>query len=313
MKSIRRLLVAVTFIGFCVRPPAVWAQLAPAAAPPAENPASFLPPVPVAPVNPRRAFPAVRPLPPPPLAAQRALPETGILAFDAETKEALVKPGERAANYLFHFTNVSPAEVIISRVQASCGCTTAQLPPMPWKIPVGGTGQIPAIMNVQGKSGVVVKTLTVYTEQGQKTLSLKTTILQPDPQFMTAADRDRNQLLAKTDRQVVFKGDCARCHVEPVIGKFGKDLYLTACGICHEAEHRATMVPDLRNLPNDTNAEYWKLMVSLGKEGTLMPAFAQAHGGPLSEPQITTLVDYLVANFPAQGTNSRPILPKPKL
>jgi mono/diheme cytochrome c family protein len=250
--------------------------------------------------------PSAQPPPPGPLAA-------GILAFDAETKETLLKSGEIAATYLFHLTNVSPAEVTISRVQTSCGCTTAQLPPMPWTIPAGGTGAIPVTMNVQGKSGVVTKTLTVYTDKGQKMLMLKTTILQPDPQFMTAADRERNQLLAKSDRQAVFKGDCARCHVEPVIGKFGKDLYLTACGICHEAEPRATMVSDLRNLPNDTNADYWKLMITLGKEGTLMPAFAQAHSGPLSDPQITTLVGYLVANFPAQGTNSRPILPKPKL
>ena len=218
-----------------------------------------------------------------------------------------------AANYLFQITNVSPAEITISRVQPSCGCTTAQLPPMPWKLPAGGNGQIPVTMNVQGKSGLVVKTLTVFTDQGQKILMIKTTILPPDPQLMTAADRDRNQLLAKTDRQVVFKGDCAHCHVEPVIGKFGKELYVAACGICHEAEHRATMVPDLRNLPNDTNAEYWKLMCTIGKEGSLMPAFAQAHGGPLSDAQITSLVTYLGANFPAQGTNSRPILVKPKI
>jgi mono/diheme cytochrome c family protein len=312
MKSIRCLLVAVTFIGFCALPQAAVAQLAPAAPVPQENPASFLPPVKPAPATPTRIPPVPSQLPPAPLASQRALPP-GILAFDAESKETILKPGELMATYLFHLTNVSPAELIISRVQPSCGCTTAQLPPMPWKIPAGGTGQIPVTLNAQGKSGVVIKTLTIYTEQGQKSLMLKTTILQPDPKLMTAADRDRNQLLAKTDRQVVFKGDCARCHVEPVIGKVGKDLYLTACGICHEAEHRATMVPDLRNLPNDSNADYWKLMITMGKEGTLMPAFGQALGGPLSDAQIKTLVDYLVANFPAQGTNSRPYLAKPKI
>ncbi|MBP9902774.1 MAG: DUF1573 domain-containing protein [Verrucomicrobiota bacterium] len=312
MKIVRHLLVAVAFIGFCVSPPALPAQLAPSPTTAPEPPPSFVPlvspapatqaPIPLAPVRPL----AAQPLPTGALA-------TGILAFDAEAKEAMVKPGEIAANYLFLLTNVSPAEITISRVQTSCGCTTAQMPPMPWKIPAGGTGQIPVVMNVQGKSGVVTKTLTVYTDRGLKSLLVKTTILPPAPQLMTAADRERNQLLAKTDRQAVFKGDCARCHVEPVIGKFGKDLYLTACGICHETEHRATMVPDLRNLPNDTNADYWKLMITMGKEGTLMPAFAQAQGGPLSDPQIKTLVGYLVTNFPAQGTNSRPWLPKPKL
>ncbi len=314
MKTIRRRLVVIAFIGLCMLQNLGWAQLAPAASPtPAtpESPASFLPPVKPAPPTPALTPRLPGPLPPPPATTLAPLP-AGILAFDAETKETTLKPGELAATYLFQLTNVSPAEITISRVQPSCGCTTAQLPPMPWKIPAGGTGQIPVNMNVQGKSGVVMKTLTVFTDKGQKTLMLKTTILQPDPKLMSAADRERNQLLAKADRQAVFKGDCARCHVEPAIGKVGKDLYLTACGICHEAEHRATMVSDLRNLPNDTNADYWKLMITMGKEGTLMPAFGQALGGPLSEPQIKSLVDYMVANFPAQGTNSRPVIAKPK-
>jgi cytochrome c553 len=312
MKANRCLVVAVTLIGFYAPPPASLAQLAPVTNTPPEKPAAVVPLVRPGPTTPASIPPVPGQLPPAPQPAQRALP-AGILAFDAETKEATVKPGELAANYHFLITNVSPAEVIITRVQPSCGCTTAQLPPMPWKLAAGGDGQIPVTMNVQGKSGLVTKTLTIYTEQGQKTLILKTTIIPPDPQLMTAADRDRNQLLAKTDRQVVFKGDCAHCHVEPVIGKSGKELYVAACGICHEAEHRATMVPDLRNLPNDTNAEYWKLMCTIGKTNTLMPAFAQAHGGPLSDAQITSLVNFLGANFPAQGTNSRPSLPKPKI
>jgi len=232
----------------------------------------------------------------------------GILAFDGESKEYTNQPGEMVAKFVFNLTNVSPEEVVISLVQTSCGCTTAQLPPMPWKIPAGGTGQIPVNMNVQGKSGVVLKSVTLHTDKGQKPLMVKATIPVPDPDLMSAADRERNQLLAKADRQAIFKGDCARCHVEPVIGKFGKDLYTSACGVCHEAEHRATMVPDLRNLPNDTDANYWKLMVTLGKPNTLMAAFAQSQGGPLSELQITSLVDYLVANMPAQGTNSRALL-----
>jgi len=236
----------------------------------------------------------------------------GILAFDGETKEYITKPGETVASFLFHLTNVSPSEVVITLVQTSCGCTTAKLPPMPWKIPAGGSSEIPVNMNVVGKSGVVFKSVTLHTDKGLKTLMVKATIQQPNPNLMTAADRERNQLLAKADRQAIFKGDCARCHVEPVVGKFGKDLYTTACGICHEAEHRATMVPDLRQLPNDTDANYWRMIVSMGKPNTLMPAFAQAQGGPLSKPQINSLVDYLVATMPAQGTNSRAHASKPK-
>jgi mono/diheme cytochrome c family protein len=235
----------------------------------------------------------------------------GILAFDSESKEYTTKSGEIMANYVFNLTNISPGEVLITYVQPSCGCTAVQLPPMPWKIPPGGAGQIPVNMNVQGKNGVVIKTVTLHTDKGQKPLMVKATIPPPEAQPMTAADRERNQLLAKSDPQAIFKGDCASCHVQPVIGKVGKELYTAACGICHEAEHRATMVPDLHNLPNDTSANYWKLMVTHGKPNTLMAAFAQNQGGPLSDMQISSLVDYLVATMPAQGTNSRVKLNSP--
>ena len=240
----------------------------------------------------------------PPQANAGPLP-AGILAFDSESKDYTTKSGEIVANFVFNLTNVSPDEVTVTYVQTSCGCTTAQLPPMPWKIPAGGTGQIPVNMNVQGKSGMVMKTVTLHTDKGQKPLMVKATIPQPEAQAMTALDRERNQLLAKADRQAIFKGDCATCHAQPLVGKVGKELYTSACGVCHDAEHRATMVPDLRNLPNDTDANYWKLMVTMGKPNTLMAAFAQSQGGPLSDMQVNSLVDYLVATMPAKGTNSR--------
>jgi len=302
MKSLPLRILLAAAVGLCAscllaaEPPVPFDPRLPGAPAPAVRSVGPLSPVP---------GPLVRPLPPL-VNPQNILLPPGILAFDSESQEYTNKPGEIMAKFVFNLTNVSPNEVVVSRVQTSCGCTTAQLPPMPWKIPSGGTGQIPVNMNVQGKGGVVFKSVTLFTDKGQKPLMVKATIPPPDPQLMSATDRERNQLLAKADRQAIFKGDCARCHVEPVIGKFGKDLYTTACGVCHEAEHRATMVPDLHNLPNDTNAEYWKLMVTLGKPNTLMAAFAQSQGGPLSDPQIDSLVKYLVATMPAQGTNSRP-------
>jgi len=64
MKSIRRLLIAATFIGFCASQKAALAQLAPGTSPaPAtpESPASFLPPVKPYP-DPRRGAPPSRPV-----------------------------------------------------------------------------------------------------------------------------------------------------------------------------------------------------------------------------------------------------------
>jgi mono/diheme cytochrome c family protein len=54
------------------------------------------------------------------------------------------------------------------------------------------------------------------------------------------------------------------------------------------------MVPDLRMLPFATNRDFWKVIATHGKPGTLMPAFAQAGGGPLTDAQIDSIAAYLL-------------------
>jgi cytochrome c553 len=253
----------------------------------------------------------VAPAATPPIARPHVMPQlsnvplpAGVLAFDAEQKDYTTKPGEVNGSFVFAVTNTSAAEVSITYIQTSCGCTTAALK-LPLKLAPGSTTEIPINMNVAGKNGTVLKTITVHTDQGHKVLLVKTIIPPPAPDPASLAmNRERNQMLAQADRQSVFKNDCARCHVEPVIGKMGHELFTTACGICHQAEHRASMVPDLHALPVTPNAEYWRFFIVNGKPATLMPAFAQAQGGPLSEPQINSLVNYLVKEFPKTKTNA---------
>ena len=103
------------------------------------------------------------------------------------------------------------------------------------------------------------------------------------------------------DRQAVFKDGCASCHLVPALGKKGAALYSDACGVCHEAPSRATMVPNLRALNKPTDRDYWKTWISQGKTNTLMPAWATAYGGPLSEAQVDSLVDYLSGPFKIQA------------
>jgi mono/diheme cytochrome c family protein len=107
-------------------------------------------------------------------------------------------------------------------------------------------------------------------------------------------NRTRNQALALADHQAVFRGDCARCHAEPAKGKLGKELYVAVCGICHDAEHRADMVPVLGKSDQAHNPAYWRTWITFGKPGSLMPAFAQSLGGPLDREQIESLAAYLV-------------------
>jgi cytochrome c553 len=190
-------------------------------------------------------------------------------------------------------TNFTPTSVTILGAHASCGCTQPELPPLPWTIPPGGNGEIGATVNLEGKNGTMIKSLTVSTDKGSKELWMRITILPPVIPNLTDTERARGVEIAKVDRQAVFKADCATCHARPVQGKYGKALYETVCAICHEAEHRATMVPDLHHLKTPTNNEFWRTWTAHGKAGSLMPAFSTAEGGPLNDMQIATVAAYL--------------------
>jgi cytochrome c553 len=220
------------------------------------------------------------------------------LVFDAESKTLEAKAGETNLTFTFKFTNATPAEVTIERVQTSCGCTTTRLPAMPWKVAAGTNGEFAVVADLRGKRGLFSKMVYVYTSQGFKALNVKVNLPEAPPG--AGAERMRNLQLAVADRQAVLKGDCARCHVDPGTGKRGRELYLAVCGVCHEAEHRASMVPNLRTLPHPTDAEHWNNWIRHGKEGTLMPAFSPTEGGPLSEEQIASLVNYLVEHVPSR-------------
>ena len=225
---------------------------------------------------------------------------TNTLVWDSLSKETNAIADAGNAHFVFSFTNVSAGNVVILNVHTSCGCTTAQLPPLPWIIPAGTNGQIGAIVNFAGKSGTLVKSMTVTSDKGFQTLMLKITILPPVVPTLTAADRERNLIAAKADRQAVFRGDCATCHVKPGEGKYGKALYDAVCAICHEGKDRSTLVPDLHNIKTPTNVDFWQTWIAHGRAGSLMPAFSTADGGPLSDMQIATLVQYLAATFPSQ-------------
>ena len=238
------------------------------------------------------------------------------LVWDAEQKEVNATTGQVNVPFTFYFTNVSSSEVIINSVRTSCGCTTAKLPPMPWHLPAGTNASLEVNMNIAGKFGTVLKSVTVDSTSGIKNLMVKVnvpTAPQPAPGvpvptagipakrvMETEADRVRNQQMALVDRQAVFKGDCVTCHVTPGIGKMGAELFTAVCGVCHEAEHRASMVPDLKNLPHATDADHWRGWINFGRVGSLMPAFAKSEGGPLTEQQVASLVDYLVRSHPTK-------------
>ncbi|MGA2241405.1 MAG: DUF1573 domain-containing protein [Verrucomicrobiota bacterium] len=224
----------------------------------------------------------------------------GVLAWNSLEQGTTVAADVTNALFTFSFTNVSPGNVAILEVHSSCGCTTAQLPPLPWIIPPGTNGQLGLTVNLAGRTGMQVKTVDVKTDRGSAQLILKINILPPVAPSQSEANRARALEMAKADRQAVFHGDCAACHVKLGEGKYGKPLYFAVCANCHESKTRASMVPDLHNIKTPTSVDFWQTWIAHGKAGSLMPAFSTADGGPLSEMQITSLAGYLNATIPSQ-------------
>ena len=74
-----------------------------------------------------------------------------------------------AAEHVFTFTNTGKEPIIIQRVQPSCGCTTPDWSKDP--IAPGATGMIKASYGTQGRPGHFDKTMTVFSNAGNRTIS----------------------------------------------------------------------------------------------------------------------------------------------
>lgn len=238
-----------------------------------------------------------------PAAANRRYTADKTLTWDAVFKEVRPKLGAEKGELFFQVSNDSNRPVTISQIRPSCGCTLTRHPNLPWTLKPGESDQIHLAVDLKGKHGTLTKSVSVFSSAGQKDLSFKIHISNPGKvgvKMMSDSDRLKNIQIAAKDRQAIFKGNCKSCHYDAALGKQGEDLFVAACGICHETPHRATMVPDLSAAQKgiQRNQVYWTLWITHGKTGTLMPAFHQGQGGPLTSQQIQDLAGYLTKRFP---------------
>jgi hypothetical protein len=92
-------------------------------------------------IAPRTNRPAIHNLSVPPSVVP-TVDNPGALKWDATSKDYQAKAGETEAKFTFALTNTSKANVTISGVHTSCGCTVAKLPHQPWVVGPGESGEI---------------------------------------------------------------------------------------------------------------------------------------------------------------------------
>lgn len=228
-----------------------------------------------------------------------------VIKWDATQKTTNATVNATNASLTFHATNTSAQPSQFTGIKPSCGCTTTTAAKTPWSLPPGKSRALTFNTDLRGKRGTLHKSVLIYTTTGTSLLRMVIGITEP----VGEALRKRNQTIARADRFAIFHGHCAKCHVLPTRSKLGRGLYRSACGICHDAEHRADLVTDLRTVKGEQNEIYWRHWITRGKSGTLMPPFAKANGGPLTEQQIESLITHLTGPWRKEPKRPEPTVP----
>jgi len=102
--------------------------------------------------------------------AEAGVENAPIINFKEDTYNfSKIKQGEKVA-HVFEFTNTGKSPLIISDVQAGCGCTTPKFSKKP--IQPGGAGSIEVGYNSSGQRGSQHKIITVYSNAEPKQMML---------------------------------------------------------------------------------------------------------------------------------------------
>ncbi|HEY9746153.1 MAG TPA: DUF1573 domain-containing protein [Oculatellaceae cyanobacterium] len=181
----------------------------------------------------------------------------------------------------------------ITDIETSCGCTLADISKR--VIAPGDYAKMQVSLDTSIKLGKVRKQITVTSndpERPKLELFLIGNVLPKKMEGHAPIN------LSARDPLVLFKGDCATCHVKPGIGKTGKALFLADCAMCHgtNAQGHQSAGPSLLelNYENDTALQEIRKVIAQGSSRSpQMPPFSQRKGGPLNDDQIDSLVNFL--------------------
>ena len=190
--------------------------------------------------------------------------------FEIQRFDAGVLEGETEVEVSLPLRNITGEPIEIRSLQPSCGCTDASLDR--YTVSPGEYVTLRFLINTMGKLGKIVKSIDIYTSRRREPYTLTLTA------FIQHVEGKR------VDPSVIFRGECRNCHVgENVEEKKGEVLFNALCYLCHK---------DGKAFP-DLGRSSLRDVISKGVKGTSMPGFLDSQGGPLTEKQIESLVEFL--------------------
>jgi mono/diheme cytochrome c family protein len=146
----------------------------------------------------------------------------------------------------------------------------------------GESGEIKVSLNPAGKFGEVTKVVTIISnDQAHPQL---------DVELHAVVEHGADGAPSEPLEDILFAGECARCHADPAATLTGAPLYSAICGMCHGElqEYAASLEPGV------AEREALRAWIADGQGDTGMPGYSEAMGGPLTEEQIDMLVETLL-------------------
>lgn len=218
---------------------------------------------------------------PPIISAEKRIQDIGKVETDSKIP----------AHFLIY--NVGGKHLRINDVQTSCGCTLAQLSKK--LIAPGDFARIDVTLDTSIKLGKVRKQITVKSNDPQRPELPLFLVGQVLPKKMAS---HAQVTLTPQDKLVLFKGDCATCHVQAGKGKTGQALFVADCAMCHgiNGQGHLSAGPSLlgRNYDDEATAKRARTIIATGSPNSpQMPPFSQKQGGPLTDDEIDSLVAFL--------------------
>lgn len=205
----------------------------------------------------------------------------GKLNFSSESFDFGQVPEGKVASHEYDFVNTGTAPIIISHVQAACGCTT----PFWTKEPImpGQKGVVKASFNSIGRPGAFSKTVTVNSNASEptKVLSFRGTVIA------------RGQTPSATDEQKANSATLVYDHTEANLGKLEPGQSAVARFTVTNKGKSDLEIYDASSTSYSTSWSFSKPALKPGEKGVLEITYkAPQKPGPIDEVVTVSATDY---------------------
>ena len=187
----------------------------------------------------------------------------------------------------FKIENLGKKTLLITTAYATCGCTVPNIKKK--RIAPGESAEMEVVMDTSMKQGDVKKAIEVRCNDPVTPVSTV---------YVKAKVTSPHANMGKDPATKIFSGRCAACHVEQGVGKIGEDLFFADCSMCHgfRAKGIPAVAPALVPFDyhdKDIAAAKRQVIAEGSKFHRSMPGYAKASGGPLTDKEIDSLIEYL--------------------